>query len=1069
MPVSVQAAPVTPAALSPAELPPAKWLRASLLLPWLLLVVGLVATYLLQQRAVTAAHNELRDNFDYQVREFKLRIAQRLAAYEHILLGTRGLFAAAGNVERAEFREYVSNLRLASQYPGIQGIGYALLVAPEARVGHIEAIRQQGFPEYTLRPAGERAQYSAIVYIEPFVLRNLRAFGYDMFSEAVRRAAMEESRDSDKPILSGQVTLVQETTVQETTARVQAGVLLYVPVYRNGQPRATLAERRANILGWVYATFRMDDLMQGILGDQAHALRLEIFDGQHPGAGALLHDNLRNTASLQAGEPRYLALREIEISGRAWTIRLSSLPAFEAGIDTGPANVIGLAGLSITVLLAALAWALGHARRRALSLASNAIECVAAAEDLRDSEERFRRLFEDNSSVMLVIDPARRSVVDANQAAAAFYGYARARLADMPVAEIACQSAPDPDLAWGAGGQPVLATHRLATGATREVELHATSLDSGGRLLLYVIVLDVTDRLRNAEKQQLAASVFTHAREGIMIMDADGTLVDVNQAFTDISGYARDEVLGQPQRLMGAGPQKEEVYAAMWSDLAEKGHWYGEVWHRRKSGESYVTMQNISAVRDAKGVAQQFVALFSDITSIKAQQQQLEDLAHYDALTHLPNRVLLTDRLRQGMAQVQRRGQVLAVAYLDLDGFKAVNDLHGHQVGDRLLVALADSMRQTLREGDTLARIGGDEFVAVLLDLTDAAASAELLARLLAAVARPVQIGGANFQVSASLGVTFYPQAEAVDSDLLLRQADQAMYQAKQGGRNRYHVFDVEMDRSMHGHHESVERIRLALAQHEFRLLYQPKVNMRTGAIVGAEALIRWQHPQRGLLAPAAFLPEVEAHPLAVAIGEWVIDEALSQVERWRAAGLDIPVSVNVGARQLQQLDFVDRLRAILAAHPLLQPGCLELEILETGTPNDIAQVSRLIDGCNAIGVTFALDDFGTGYSSLTYLKRLKVTTLKIDQRFVRGMPGDPEDQAILQGVIGMAAAFNRKVIAEGVETVAHGATLLVLGCDLAQGYGIAMPMPAEDLLQWSATWRPEPGWTAPAWLGATA
>jgi len=497
----------------------------------------------------------------------------------------------------------------------------------------------------------------------------------------------------------------------------------------------------------------------------------------------------------------------------------------------------------------------------------------------------------------------------------------------------------------------------------------------------------------------------------------------------------------------------------MQSELAMKGHWYGEVWCQRKDGEVYPVMLTISAVGDDHGQPQHYVSLFSDITAIKAHQHELEHIAHFDALTNLPNRVLLADRLQQAMAGAQRRGQRLAVAYLDLDGFKTINDRHGHESGDQLLMTVATRMKQALREGDTLARIGGDEFVAVLLDLSDSQASVPMLRRVLAAAAEPVQLGALLLQVSASVGVTFYPQADEVEADQLLRQADQAMYQAKLAGKNRYHFFDAEQDRSLRGHHESLERIRLAFERGEFVLYYQPKVNMRTGAVVGAEALIRWQHPEQGLLAPAQFLPVIEDHPLAVEVGEWVIATALSQIERWQALGLTMPVSVNVGARQLQQIDFVASLRELLAAHPKVDPALLEIEVLETSALEDLAGVSQVIEECHQIGVQFAMDDFGTGYSSLTYLKRLHVTLLKIDQSFVRDMLDDPDDLAILQGVIGLARAFRRDVIAEGVETIAHGTLLLQLGCDLAQGFGIARPMPANLLPTWAAGWRRDEAW----------
>jgi EAL domain-containing protein (putative c-di-GMP-specific phosphodiesterase class I) len=286
------------------------------------------------------------------------------------------------------------------------------------------------------------------------------------------------------------------------------------------------------------------------------------------------------------------------------------------------------------------------------------------------------------------------------------------------------------------------------------------------------------------------------------------------------------------------------------------------------------------------------------------------------------------------------------------------------------------------------------------------------------------------------------------------------MYQAKLAGKNRYHIFDTQQDRGIRGHYESLERIRCALTEREFVLHYQPKVNMRTGSVVGAEALIRWQHPEKGLLLPAAFLPVIENHPLFVEIGEWVIDTALTQMDIWHAAGLDIPVSVNVGACQLRQANFVERLHTLLTAHPDVGPGKLELELLETSALEDMPRVSHVIERCRKIGVLFSLDDFGTGYSSLSYLKHLRVAMLKIDQSFVRDMLGDPDDLAILDGVIGLAAAFRCKVIAEGVETVEHGEMLLQLGCELAQGYGIARPMPAHELPGWAATWRPDPVWT---------
>jgi diguanylate cyclase (GGDEF)-like protein/PAS domain S-box-containing protein len=578
----------------------------------------------------------------------------------------------------------------------------------------------------------------------------------------------------------------------------------------------------------------------------------------------------------------------------------------------------------------------------------------------------------------------------------------------------------------------------------------------GGAVITHV---DITERKQAEVKLQLAASVFSQAREGIIITDAEATILDVNEAFTRITGYTHGDVVGKRPSILHSGRQSPDFYVAMWGALMESGHWSGEIWNRRKNGEVYAELLNISAVPDASGKTQQYVALFSDITAIKTHQSQLEHIAHFDALTGLPNRVLLADRLQQAMLQTQRRDKILAVVYLDLDGFKSVNDSHGHHVGDQLLIALANAMSGTLREGDTLARIGGDEFVAVLIDLDNTASCMPMLTRLLEAAATPILLAEKLQQCSASVGVTFYPQAVEIEADQLLRQSDQAMYQAKLAGKNRFHVFDPALDSDIRGHHESLQRIRLALKNREFVLHYQPKVNLHSGQVIGAEALIRWEHPDKGLLAPSTFLPVIEDHALAVDVGEWVIDMALTQLEVWHAAGLDLPVSVNIGSRQLQQDDFMQRLKALLARHPSISPGQLELEVLETSAMADMSQVSQVIDECTQLGVRCALDDFGTGYSSLTYLKRLRVAILKIDQSFVRDMLDDPDDLAILQGVIGLAEAFRHEVIAEGVETVAHGTALLQLGCELAQGFGIARPMPPELLPDWVAAWQPDAAW----------
>lgn len=462
------------------------------------------------------------------------------------------------------------------------------------------------------------------------------------------------------------------------------------------------------------------------------------------------------------------------------------------------------------------------------------------------------------------------------------------------------------------------------------------------------------------------------------------------------------------------------------------------------------------------------VAFGFAIVRLRRDDRELRHIAHFDALTKLPNRVLLADRLEQAMYRAGRDERQIALAYIDLDGFKEVNDRHGHAVGDRLLVEVARRMKVCLREGDTVARVGGDEFVVVLSDVRTPAICMSLVRRLIAAIDRPVEVGGLDLHVTSSVGVTFYPQREPVEAEQLLRQADQAMYQAKLAGRNRFHLFDLEEHQLLRGQHEQFKRIELALRRGEFVLHYQPKVNMRSGDVVGVEALLRWQHPGEGLLPPASFLPLIEQHRLDIEVGEWVIEAALKQAERWQAEGAGLPVSVNVSAHFLQHPSFVPSLEAALARHSALPRAWLELEVLESSALSDVARASSVIEACSRLGVRVALDDFGTGYSSLAYLKRLPASILKIDQGFVRDMLYDPDDLSILEGVLGLARAFRREVIAEGVETLDHGLLLLQLGCELAQGYGIARPMPGDEITEWRTHWRPDPAWAAARALDAT-
>ena len=589
--------------------------------------------------------------------------------------------------------------------------------------------------------------------------------------------------------------------------------------------------------------------------------------------------------------------------------------------------------------------------------------------------------------------------------------------------------------------------------------------DDGGQVTaIHGVLIDATDQKQAEaalrESEQHHRTLANGGTALIWTSDTEMLCTYFNDPWLRFTGRRLAQELGNGW-TEGIHPDDYDRCLQVYVDSFKRRESFSVEYRLRHADGDYRWIQDDGNPRfDSAGRFIGYIGFCYDISAQKENRRQLEHIAHYDMLTDLPNRMLLSDRLRQAMAQARRHKRQLAVAYIDLDGFKAINDRHGHATGDQLLVALADRMRQCLREADTIARLGGDEFVTILVDLPDLPSSIPLISRLLVAASQPVECNGLSLQVSSSIGVAYYAGNEDTDAEQLVRHADQAMYQAKQDGKNRFHVFDDERDRAVRGRHEKIGRIQRALREREFVLHYQPKVNLRSGAMIGVEALIRWQHPERGLLPPGLFLPEIDDHPVGVALGEWVIESALAQVEAWQAEHLDLPVSVNISAYHLQQADFVARLKTLLADHPAVRPGRLELEVLESSALEDIGNVSAIIAACADLGVSFALDDFGTGYSSLTYLKRLPARVLKIDQSFVRDMLSDPDDLTIIDGVLGLATAFGRLVIAEGVETVAHGEALLQLGCELAQGYGIARPMPAAQLIAWQAHWRPDPRWT---------
>lgn len=587
--------------------------------------------------------------------------------------------------------------------------------------------------------------------------------------------------------------------------------------------------------------------------------------------------------------------------------------------------------------------------------------------------------------------------------------------------------------------------------------------------------LDITERKEYEERLVVSAQLLNESQEVAKLGGWELNLVTGLLFWTDETYRIHETSPDEFNPTVDAGvdyflPESREIITTALDQAINHGKGYDLELETYTTKGNKIDVRTTCSVEMKDGKAIRLAGIFQDISEQKNILRKLEKInvdlekanealklsAHYDSLTGLPNRYLLTDRMQQAISRSKRMGKSLAIAFIDIDNFKIINDQHGHSVGDLLLKKVAVSLQKELRSGDTLSRFGGDEFIALIDDLVASKDSDYVIERILSAMSSTFEVEGKLLSVSASIGVTYYPFDDCTP-DQLLRHADQAMYIAKQHGKNQCHTFDIENDEAVKHHSEELKRIEIALSKSEFALYYQPQVNLKTNEVMGFEALIRWQHPEKGLLSPYYFLPVIENHLLDIDIGCWVIQAALNQLQEWAKLGIEIPISVNISPMHLQHPDFTNVLTTLLSQHSDYRLNSLHLEILESSALKDIDQASKVIKVCNKLGVSFAIDDFGAGYSSLTYLKRLPAEFLKIDQSFVIDMLKSTDDRAIIQGIIELAKVFHLQVIAEGVETPEHAEQLLALGAFRAQGYGIARPMPASDVSKWLKEWEINP------------
>ncbi|MBS98945.1 MAG: diguanylate cyclase [Oceanospirillaceae bacterium] len=563
---------------------------------------------------------------------------------------------------------------------------------------------------------------------------------------------------------------------------------------------------------------------------------------------------------------------------------------------------------------------------------------------------------------------------------------------------------------------------------------------------------DLTELKVAAEEVRLFASVFRSSAEGVLITDSRGTIISVNPAFTQITGYSADEALGNTPRMLRSDRQPPEFYTAMWEQIHREGQWQGEIWNRRKDGEAFLEWLTINRIDGEDGRPVRYAAVFHDITELRLKDEHIEHLAFHDALTGLPNRELLLERIHQAVKHSRAKQNRFSVTFIDLDRFKGVNDALGHDIGDCLLQIIGERIKRRLRKIDTVARVGGDEFVVLMENLNSPRQCASMAQILLDDIARPIELPGYKLEISASMGMGFFPE-DGDESIELMKRADMAMYAAKAAGGNTYRFFRDEMlERTSHRLNMEMD-LRRATVQNELELFYQPKIAFADDSVVGVEALVRWRHPEKGMQSPGEFIPLAEESTLICDIGAWVINEACRQVARWRSQGLNLPIAINISARQLETQDLLTRIRNLTKLHevPISQ---IELELTESVIMEDPETVSVFLRQCREAGMRVAVDDFGTGYSSLAYLRRLPLDVLKIDRSFVLDAVDDEEDAQIVKTILALGQSLKLEVVAEGIETEAQAALLRRYGCDIAQGYLHARPMPATEFEHWIKTYQ---------------
>jgi len=921
---------------------------------------------------------------------------------------------------------------------------YALAAVIRQGNGHIEDFEQLGRQMLSVYGGISSLQLAAngiITAIVPLA-GNEKAIGHNLLEDTARNKEARLAVATQKLTLAGPFELVQGGMA----------VVGRLPVFLPD------ADDNARFWGFTTALIRIPELLQAtnLSSIEQHGYRYQLWR-IHPDSGD------RQMIARSDDRPLSSPIENVfEVPNGKWTLSVEPLVGWYSplriALELAGACFVGalVAMLAHTLLMQPLVLRREVATRtRELADANASLGDEIRVREQAEAALRLSRFsLEQASDALFWITPEAR-IIDANAAACRTLGYSLEELLQLSV--------PDVDADYNATAWPqhwaelqrrgsltFESMQRTRDGRLIPVEIVANHVRFGDDEFNCAFVRDITDRKNHDLDLRIAAIAFD-SQEGMTVTDADNVILRVNRAFSEITGYSAEDAIGKTPAVLQSGRHDAQFYRGMWQQLESEKRWAGEIWNRRKNGEIYPEWLTITAVTDTEGKITNYIGAFSDTSERVAAEKKIRNLAFYDPLTKLPNRRLLMDRLQQAMASSNRNLGYGALLFIDLDNFKALNDTRGHDTGDQLLTQAAQRLQSCVRDGDTVARVGGDEFAVILQDLSEdekqAATQVEMLAeKIRRALNQPYSLLGGQHHSTSSIGISLFVDHE-IGIEELLKRADTAMYEAKAAGRDTARFFDPAIQAALEVRMALESDLRHALPQREFQLYYQLQVDSARRPI-GAEALLRWHHPQRGLVSPADFVPLAEASGQIIQIGQWVLETACAQLKRWEADPLtcDLQLAVNVSARQFREANFVSNLRTLIE-HSGIQPEKLKLELTESVVLDNVTDTIEKMRVIREMGIIFSMDDFGTGYSSLSYLQQLPLAQLKIDQSFVRDLAEDSNDAAIVRAIITLGKSLGLHVIAEGVESEAQSAFLLAHGCHAFQGYLFGRPLPLSEFV----------------------